>query len=86
MQFSATCDPTKWASPTITQMGTLSILLVLVATLLNSSIYSVQLYRPLNILGIKTVGFWLGSNNTHCWVFLNILEIVDKICLGTRGI
>jgi len=68
---------TKCASPSIAPMGTLCIIFICLTTWMNPSTQSAQPWRSLNFVGISTLYSWAWAQDTHRWVFLHLLQMVD---------
>ena len=77
MPPNAAFSRTKCAGPTIAPMGTICILFVCLTTRMNPSTESAQPWRSLYFVGITTTYSWALGRNTHCWVILHLLEMVD---------
>jgi len=77
MPPDAAFSRTTCASPTIAPTDSICILFICLTTQLNPSTQSAQPWRSWNFVGITTTFYWAQGNNTHCWVFLHLLENVD---------
>ena len=79
MPPNAAFSRTKCAGPTIAPMHTICILFVCLTTWTNLSTQSAQSWRALNFVGITTTYSWAWGRNTHCWVFMLLIEKVDNV-------
>jgi len=77
MPPAAAISRTKCAGTTIAATGAICILFVCLTIRINPSTPSAQPWECLNFVGITTTYSWAWGCNTHCWVFLRLLENVD---------
>jgi len=75
---------TKCAGWSIASTDTICIWFVCLTTWMNPSTQTAQPWRSLYFVEITTAYYWAWGHNTHCWVFLHLLEKVDIVFLAAR--